>query len=924
MTGPLRLELRVLGAFELRRNGEPVEQWPRAGPRQLLKRLVVSERQAMGAEALAESFWPDDSGERVTQRLHHLIYLLRKTLQAADAGKPCLRTDNGVVRLVTGEALWIDLVEFEQHLAAASANDEAALEQALALYRGRLLGDEADEDWLAPRRAQIEGRFVAASQRLATLHIEQGRPQAAVPILNKLLAEVPAHEPAHRELITLYGRLGRAEDVQRQFNECTAILQRELDAPPAADTCSAYQAAQALSATATRRARPAADLPHPSPAKPQDPTPQRWMAPCPLVQLLGRDEAVHSAVQQLHDGVRLLSLVGTGGICKTQLAIRIAHEAQQAYAQGACFVPLAEAQPGDLYPALARALGLKLSRHEAPKTTVLRVLQRSRVLLVVDNFEHMLGDAGEPALLLQNCPGLALLVTSRIRLNLAVETCVAVAPLPVDREGSDLPQALRLFVDCARRIRPQLEWRQREIDDAAAITRSLGGLPLAIELAAARLPLFSVSQLRRAVEASLQVVTGGGADRPPRQRSLQHSFGWSYALLSPGEQSLLLLLGLFDAAFNRHDSQGLAGADTADPELELQRLVELGFIAHRDAGFEVVPAIREFARQRLQQHAERAGLQSRFIDHFVLKAEELKAPIESCEPAPIRQALSAFAAQSPNFFAALSTAHEAGRQADVCRLVMQLAQLWGYSGMWHESKLWIDRATQHAEALEATNRPELMCNICVYWRRHGLVEQALAAGKQAVVFAEQTGEPGVLVRALLFTGATSVGTTQFQLEEFSACLRRARPLAARLPDMRWKWAVVVNQAMIHFYRDDLRRAGAMLAVSYERTTSIGNDLGRAKIQSNLAKVLAYGGKPEAAWANFEQVLATYQGTSPGILAESHLAAAWFHCSQMDVARARQAVRLMRETMHDVDSDYLRLPISLLEGQIALLADQVPL
>jgi tetratricopeptide (TPR) repeat protein len=447
---------------------------------------------------------------------------------------------------------------------------------------------------------------------------------------------------------------------------------------------------------------------------------------------------------------------------------------------------------------------------------------------------------------------------------------------------------------------------------------------LAIELAAARLPLFNVGELRRAVEASLQVVTGGGADRPPRQRSLQHSFGWSYALLSPGEQSLLLLLGLCDAAFDHHDSQGLAGAGAADPELELQRLVELGFVAHRDASFEVVPAIREFARQRLQQHAERAGLQSRFIDHFVLRAEALKAPIESCEPAQIRQALSAFAAQSPNFFAALATAHEAGRQADVCRLVMQLAQLWGYSGMWHESKLWIDRASQHAEALEAQHRPELMCNICVYWRRHGVVEQALAAGKQAVVFAEQAGEPGVLVRALLFTGATSVGTTQFQLEEFSACLRRARPLAARLPDTRWKWAVVVNQAMIHFYRGDLRRAGAMLAVCYERTKSIGNDLGRGKIQSNLAKVLVYSGKPEAAWANFEQVLATYQeGTSPGIIAESHLAAGWFHCSQMDIVQARQTARVVRETMRDVDSDYLQVPISLLEGQIALLADQAP-
>jgi DNA-binding SARP family transcriptional activator len=251
MTGRanMRLELRVLGGFDVRCDGEPIRQWTRAGPRQLLKRLVVNERQSIRAEALAEAFWPDDRSDRGMQRLHQLVYLLRKTLQSAsssaqhpETGVPCLRTDDGVVRLVSGETLWIDVVEFERQLdAAAPTNEEQGpLEQALTLYRGRLLGDDADDDWLAPRRAQLEGRFVAASYRLATLQIQQGRLQAAIQTLNKLLAEVPSQELAHRELITLYGRLGRAADVQRQFNECVAILQRELDVQPAAETCTAH------------------------------------------------------------------------------------------------------------------------------------------------------------------------------------------------------------------------------------------------------------------------------------------------------------------------------------------------------------------------------------------------------------------------------------------------------------------------------------------------------------------------------------------------------------------------------------------------------------------------------------------------------------------------------------------------------------
>jgi AAA domain len=186
----------------------------------------------------------------------------------------------------------------------------------------------------------------------------------------------------------------------------------------------------------------------------QDKPRTRWALPHPVVELLGRNEAVASAVQQLRDGVRLFSLVGTGGVGKTQLAIRIAHDAQQHYPQGACFVPLAESRPGELYPAIARAMGLKLPPHEEPKVTVWRALQHSRLLLVVDNFEHMLGEAAELALMLAHCAQLSLLVTSRMRLNLVAETCVAVPPLAVEHSGKEQPEALQMFIACARRVGP--------------------------------------------------------------------------------------------------------------------------------------------------------------------------------------------------------------------------------------------------------------------------------------------------------------------------------------------------------------------------------------------------------------------------------------------------------------------------------------
>jgi predicted ATPase/DNA-binding SARP family transcriptional activator len=929
---PMRLELRVLGGFELQRSGEPVRHWPRAGPRQLLKRLALSERQAMSLEALAESLWPDDTGERVTQRLHHQLYLLRKTLHPDDAFEPCLRTDEGMVRLITGEPLWIDLVEFEQQLDAAnlSDSDDGLLEQALVLYRGRLLGDEASEDWLAPRRAQIEGRFVAASHRLAALQTQEGRLQTAIQTLSKLLAEVPSHEPAHRELITLYGRLGRAEDVQRQFNECAAILQRELDAAPAAETCSAHQAALTLAASPAAQPAGEADAQRSSLRVAQDKPRTRWALPHPVVELLGRNEAVASAVQQLRDGVRLLNLVGTGGVGKTQLAIRIAHDAQQHYPQGACFVPLAESRPGELYPAIARAMGLKLPPHEEPKATVWRALQHSRLLLLVDNFEHMLGEAAELALMLVHCAQLSLLVTSRMRLNLVAETCVAVPPLAVENNGQEQPEALQMFIACARRVRPGLEWCGRDADEAAVITACLGGLPLAIELAAARLPLFSPSDLRRAIEASLQVVTGGGADRPLRQRSLQDSFSWSYALLSANEQALLLLLALCDASFDHRDARGLAGTGVKDPELELQTLVELGFVMHAgvragtpraavESRFEIAAAIREFVRQELQQHAERAALHGRFINHFIQRADRLDAAVDATDGSAARRALVEFADQSPNFFAALNVAHEAQQPEGVCRLVASLAPLWLRSRIWHEAKPWIDWASMKVSAITSVRRTRLMINVAAYWKEYRCIDQATDAAALAVQFAEEAHQPIEQVRALLI--AFSLLWSERGDRAALALLRRAEQLALQLDDDRLTgW---VATAIVDFEMSDRDLEAKRLALETCETEFKHTDDSRLRLRRHrdLALVNLYLGDYQQAHARFDQALSFEQSTAarPAWRASTLMLQAAVYCAQMDAKNAQRTLDLAREAVRDAQAENMMPSLVWLEGHLAVLA-----
>jgi predicted ATPase/DNA-binding SARP family transcriptional activator len=945
----MHLELRVLGGFELRRGGKVVQRWSRAGPRQLLKRLAVSEQLTVNTESLAESLWPGEARSQTMQRLHHQVYLLRKTLQPTEDSErnaprdSFVRTRESAVQLVIGDELWIDLVEFEQRLSACGGGDESggeALEKALTLYKGRLLDRETDGgDWLDIRRAQIEARFVAGSHRLAACQSGDGRLQAAVHTLLRLLAHVPCDEAAHRELITLYGRLGWAQDVQRQFDACRAVLQSELDAVPDARTCLAYEAAKALSGSATPPINGGIEVNPPNGAAANQTA--RWTMPSQLVQLLGRDELSQAAAQHLRRGTRLLSLVGIGGVGKTQLAIRIANEMQRAHRddpQSACFVPLAQSRPGELYPALARALGLKLPRHEEPERTVWRALEDQRLLLVIDNFEHMLGDAAELTRMMQHCPKLALLVTSRIRLNLAAETCLAVPPLSTHRKGADPPDALKLFIECAQRVRSDLDWHANAIEDATAITQRLGGLPLAIELAAARLPLFSLAELRHAVETSLHVVTGGGADRPTRQRSLRQSFDWSCALLSANAQSLLLMLSLCDTSFERCDAQGLADAGEGDPALEMQHLVEFGFVIRilmqadaentaclddrvHNTPFEIAPAIREFVRQDLARHIDRAALRHRFVAHFIRRADALDAEMDAGEPHRVHEALAVFAAQSPNFFAALNAAAEADAQADLCRLTGLLARLWGYRGMWHEAKRWIEQASLQIEAHAPGDRARLMYNICHYWERHGLAARALATVRQAVRFAEAADQPRMLAAALLFSYLLSARDVKVPLNELWSLLRKARPPAARCGDIRLKTLIASSQAMMQFAFGNVRRAAPMLAVCDRRLQRAGDEFARAKISFNLAKVLAYSGRPEVALSSIEEVLARFPSTAPNAVADVYAWAGWFHCCQMNVERARDMTRLARQARGELGSDYLRFTTRLLEGRIAWLAGE---
>jgi predicted ATPase len=349
--------------------------------------------------------------------------------------------------------------------------------------------------------------------------------------------------------------------------------------------------------------------------------------PAPAAALIGRATEVGEACALLDPApanMRLLTLLGPGGVGKTRLALAIAAGLQDVYPDGVAFVDLAPLrEPGLVAATVADALQLPKSGARSGREVLIEHLRDRQVLLVLDNYEHMLITAPLLADLLAGCPRLALLVTSRVALHVRAERRLFVEPLA-------LPAAVRLFVECARRVAPTFCLTDVNADALAAVCRRLDCLPLALELAAPHAGLLEPEALLRRLEHRLPLLTGGPADLPDRQQTLRHTLAWSHDLLAADEQILFRRLGVFaggwtlDAAEVVCGGVDLAGAEVLD---RLRALVDNSLVQQTSGAdgarrFGMLDTIREYAAERLAESGEFDELRRRHARHYLVLAEQ--------------------------------------------------------------------------------------------------------------------------------------------------------------------------------------------------------------------------------------------------------------------------------------------------------------
>jgi predicted ATPase/class 3 adenylate cyclase len=586
--------------------------------------------------------------------------------------------------------------------------------------------------------------------------------------------------------------------------------------------------------------------------------------PTPLV---GRERQVTEAVTLVRrEGIRLVTLTGPGGTGKTRLSLQVAAELVADFEDGVFFVDLAAITDPQLFvPTVAQTLSVREKPGQSLSETLNDYLRDKHLLLVLDNFEQLVGAGPAVSALLAGAQNLKALVTSRAPLHLSGEHEYSVPPLAVpDLDASEPPatlaayEAVQLFVERAQAVKPEFELTGENASAVAEICARLDGLPLAIELASARVRILSPQALLERLSQRLALLTGGARDAPARQRTLRNTIGWSYDLLSANEQRLFARLSVFlggctiEAAEAVCDSAAELDGAVFDA---LASLVEKSLLRKDDgpAGeprFLMLETIREYALDRLERSGEGELLRQRHADYFVALAEEAEPEILGADQIVWLERLEA---ERDNFRAALGWSLERGDTERALRLIGSLRRAWVARGYLSETRKWLEAAFEQSAAVPPQVEARALYGLGRVALAQGDYEQAIPALELSARLFRELGEAEGLVFSLADLGF--IATAQGRHEDAERFADASLAEAKAAGNERTIAAALHSLACTRLDADEYGEARTLFEESLALRRKLGDKRNMANSLCYLGSVALLEGDYDGATALLDESLA---------------------------------------------------------------------
>lgn len=824
------LEIRLLGQFDIRLHGVPVELSSRPA-QSLLAYLLLNHGTAHRRERLAGLLWPDSSEANARRNLRQALWQIRRAL--GEVSDSLLDADDLTIAAHLQNDHWLDVAILHQPLDDAVTADELMCR--VAVYGGELLPGFYD-DWAVLERERLNAHCERTLNLLLDRLVAEARWEDVLQWAERWIALGHTPEAAYRALMLAHAALGDMAAVAEVYRRCVEALDRELAVEPSEQTRTLYERLRRGEMPAgAQDARRATHLP-PALA-------QRHNLPVHLTSFIGRQSEI-ATIQRLLADHRLVTLTGSGGTGKTRLALQVAHimveagytvphpmgAAGPSFEDGVWLVELATVTDPEAVPqAVAAVLNV---REEAccPLTqSIMEHLRDRRTLLILDNCEHLL-DASARLIdaLLRSCPHIRILTTGREMVGMIGEMVLRVPSLSLPAAGAQPEpgalmgyEAVRLFVERAAAVRPEFALNESNAAAVAHICRQLDGVPLAIELAAARVRSLTPDQIGARLDDRFRLLTGGSRTALPRQQTLRALIDWSWDLLSEPERILLRRLAVFRGGWTLEAAEQICikcgaaqspPAQATDPA-ELQTEDVLDLITHlvdksltvmqehpTGARYDLLESIRQYALEKLVASGESESVRANHFAYFLQLAESAEPMLRTGEQLTW---LARLETEHDNLRVALKWTMGRDAVEPGLRIAGALARFWYLRGYWNEGRTWLRLLLEHLPPGDPPANEYQWARMRALAGAGWLADEdgsELPLYRECLALARQLGDRWC--EAFALRGLSAVTTSWANLEEAEPQLNQSLALFTSLGDDWGMGLVRFNRGWLALERDD--------------------------------------------------------------------------------------------------------------------------